>query len=86
MRAYAGAARAALAATPLRRRVPCETLTIELPFVRLGAAKRLVRPPEVELLDESYGEAVQLRLKVERPRLAALRAAFAELGIAERAD
>ena len=82
-RAYGGAAREAIAATPLLRRVPSEELALELPFARLGAVKRLVRPPEVELLEEEYGETVRLRLRVQRPRLAALRAALAELGLFE---
>jgi uncharacterized YigZ family protein len=80
VRAYGGAARAAVAATPLARRIPCEELAVALPFARLGAVKRLLRPPEVELLEELYGERVELRLRVQRPRLAALRAALAELG------
>ena len=79
-RAYGGAARAAIAATPLLRRVPSEELALELPFARLGAVKRLLRPPGIELLEERYGEIVLLRLRVQRPRLAALRAALAGLG------
>ena len=83
VRAYGGAAREAVAATPLERRVPCDELSLAFPFARLGAVKRLVRPPEVELVEERYGERVELRLRVQRPRLAALRAALAELGPCE---
>ncbi|QQR74686.1 MAG: YigZ family protein [Holophagales bacterium] len=83
VRAYGGAARDAVAATPVLRRVPVDELEVELPFARLGAVKRLLRPPEVELLAESYGETVRLRLRVQRPRVAALRATFAELGARE---
>lgn len=83
VRAYGGAARDAVAATPVLRRVPVDELEVALPFARLGAVKRLLRPPEVELLAESYGETVRLRLRVQRPRVAALRATFAELGARE---
>ena len=48
---------------------------------RVGAVKRLIRPPEIELEVEEYGEAARLVLQVHEERLAALASALADLGI-----
>jgi hypothetical protein len=47
----------------------------------VGAVKRLLRPPEVELESEEYGAAARLVLAVREERLAALREALADLGV-----
>jgi uncharacterized YigZ family protein len=60
-RSYAGAVKAALADLPTAWRVPAAIVQVTVPFERLGAVKALVRPPEVELLEESYA-ASQPRL------------------------
>lgn len=80
-RAYAAAAREALAAVPVVARVPMTTLSFALPYERLGAVKRLVRPPEVELAAEEYGEAVRLTLAVRVDQREALARALADLGV-----
>ena len=78
-RAYAGAVRAALAELPSELRRPLVRLAIEAPFDRLGAVRRLVRPPAVTIESESYAETARLVLRVERRREAELRAALAGL-------
>jgi len=83
-RAYALAAREAIAAAPLAPRVPADELVVEAPFERLGAVRRLLAPPAVELLGESYGERARLVLRVARARRAELEAALADLGLAAR--
>ena len=80
-RAYAGATREALAELPVDRRVPTVELALELPYDRLGAVKRLVRPPQVEVRSEEYGAAVRLVLAVHEPEREALEAALADLGL-----
>lgn len=80
-RAYAGATREAVAELPVARRVPAVTLAIELPYERLGAVKRLIQPPRVELRDEAYGAHVRLVLEVHESERAALEAALADLGL-----
>jgi putative IMPACT (imprinted ancient) family translation regulator len=80
-RAYSAAARQAVAALPLVDRVPVVGLEVELPYERLGAVKRLVHPPEVELAGERYGERVRLRLVVWAHRAAELEAGLADLGL-----
>lgn len=80
-RAYAGAAREAVEALKVARRVPTVRRFLELPYDRLGAVKRLVHPPEVELVGESYGEAVRLELRIHAARLAEVEAALANLGL-----
>jgi len=79
-RAYAGAVREAVAGLTVVARVPVVRLRVEVPYERVGAVKRLIRPPEVELEREEYGAAARLELVVHEERLAALREALAELG------
>jgi uncharacterized YigZ family protein len=81
-RAYAGATREALLGLPLVDRVPTARLAVEIPYEKVGAVKRLLRPPEIELQEEEYGAAARLVLAVHEEREEALREALAELGIA----
>lgn len=80
-RAYAAAAREALAGLPTVLRVPTVTVTLEAPYERVGAVKRLIHPPEVELVSEEYGERARLVLAVHAERREALAQALADLGI-----
>ena len=79
-RAYAAATRQAVAALPILDRIPVVHLAVAVPYDRLGAAKRLLRPPQVELAAEEYGAEVRLVLRVHEEREPALLAALAELG------
>lgn len=78
-RAYAGAVRLALDELPVEARVPTDRLVLELPYDRLGAVERLVRPPAVEIVGATYGERVRLELAVHAHRRPALEAALADL-------
>lgn len=80
-RAYAAAARAALSAAPLVERVPVIELEITAAFSQVGAVKRLLRAPMVELRAERYDIAAVLRIAVWRDREQELRAALADLGV-----
>jgi uncharacterized YigZ family protein len=80
-RAYAAAAREAVAGLPVVSRVPVVRLSVEVPYERVGAVKGLLRPPEVELEREEYGAVARLGLVVHEERLEALRESLAELGI-----
>jgi uncharacterized YigZ family protein len=80
-RAYAGAAREALQGLPVALRVPTVRVAVEVPYEKVGAVKRLLRPPEIELAAEEYGAAARLVLAVHEERQGALREALAELGI-----
>jgi uncharacterized YigZ family protein len=79
-RAYAGAAREALQGLPVAVRVPTVRLAVEVPYEKVGAVKRLLRPPEIELAAEEYGASARLVLAVHEEREGALREALAELG------
>jgi uncharacterized YigZ family protein len=79
-RAYAQATREAVAALAIVDRILVVEIAIAVPYDRLGAAKRLVRPPQVELAAEEYGTEVRLVLRVHEERQAVLLAALAELG------
>lgn len=81
-RAYAAAARGALAGLPVAARVPTVRVTVEVPYEKVGAVKRLLRPPEIELEGEEYGTAARLVLAVHEERRGVLQEALAELGIA----
>jgi uncharacterized YigZ family protein len=80
-RAYAAATREALRGLPVATRAPMARIAFEVPFERVGAVKRLLRPPEVELESEDYGTAARLVLAVHEERLASLREALADLGV-----
>lgn len=82
-RAYAGAAREALSTLPVVRRVPTVRIAIEVPYERVGAVKRLIHPPQVELESEEYGAAARLALAVHEERKDALLEALADLGIVQ---
>ena len=79
-RAYAGAAREALQGLTVALRVPTVRLAVVVPYEKVGAVKRLLRPPEIELAAEEYGAAARLVLAVHEEREGALREALAELG------
>ena len=80
-RAYSAAVQEALPALPVVARVPAARLAVEITHEKVGAVKRLLRPPEVELASEEYGAAARLVLAVHESRLAALQEALADLGI-----
>jgi len=80
-RAYAAAVREALPGLPLAARVPTGRIAVEIPYEKVGAVKRLLRPPEVELEAEEYGASARLVLAVHEDRLAAVGEALADLGI-----
>ena len=84
VRAYGAVAREAVAAVPVARRLQRTTVTLELPYAHVGAVQRLLRPPEVELVEESFGERVRLVLAVAEERLAAVREVAAALGLSIR--
>jgi uncharacterized YigZ family protein len=80
-RAYAGAAREALGGLAVVARVPTARVAVEVPYERVGAVKRLLRPPEIELAAEEYGAMARLVLAVQEERLASLCEALAEIGV-----
>lgn len=80
-RAYAAAAREALAGLPTVLRVPTVRVTLEVSYEKVGAVKRLIHPPAVELETEEYGERARLVLAVHEERREALRQALADLGV-----
>ncbi|HXU33552.1 MAG TPA: YigZ family protein [Thermoanaerobaculia bacterium] len=78
-RAYAAAVRAALDGLPRTVRSAMRQLSLNVPYDKIGAVKRLIQPPVVVLLGERYGESVRLDLAVVEENEAALRAALADL-------
>lgn len=81
-RAYAAAARAALEGLPVATRATTVRFDLDVPYEKVGAVKRLVHPPEVELAGEEYGASARLVLEVVEERREGLIEALADLGIA----
>lgn len=79
-RAYADALRQALLGLPLEERRHTLRLQVELPYDRVGSLRRLVHPPEVEILDETYGRRVITTLRVVSDHARELERALADLG------
>lgn len=80
-RAYAGATRAALENLQVAHRFPTVRLPLELSYDQVGAVRRLVHPPDVEIVDEEYGERVRWVLRVRQSRQNEIEAALADLGL-----
>ena len=84
VRAYGGAARAALDALPVARRVPRLAVELALGYEQLGAVMRLVHPPQVELAGERYADGVvHLTLGVRADQRRAVAAELADLGLTD---
>jgi uncharacterized YigZ family protein len=81
VRAYGAAARAAVASARTRRRLRRLRVTLMPGYAQVGAIQRLLRPPEVELVEERYGERVRVVLAVAEDRLEELRERAAALGV-----
>ena len=82
VRAYGGVARDAVATATLAARLQRTRVTLELPYAQLGAVQRLVHPPAVEILAQTFGERVRLELAVAPERLPLVRETAAALGVA----
>ncbi len=83
-RAYRKAAENALAAAGSRAVRETSLVEVTCPYERLGAVRRLVRPPQVTLAGETFEPGPTVRLEVLRSRLPALRAALEEARLAYR--
>lgn len=64
-RAYAGAVRNAVEALPIEERRAVVRLRVSLPFDRVGDLKRLIHPPVVEMIEESYTDIASITLEVD---------------------
>lgn len=80
-RAYAAAAQAAIAAAATERKRPTVELTLEVALADVGTLKRLLRPGELDLVEERYAERATLRLRLPRARHVALLEALAAAGV-----
>ena len=65
-RAYTGSLKGALEGLAVVERKPVARLRVSVPFARVGDIKRLVHPPEVILVEESYDGLARITLDVER--------------------
>lgn len=80
-RAYAGAVSSALEGLTVEVKVPQVELEVSLPYERFGALERLVHPPQVVVVEQTFGADVTVRLAVWRSRERTLREALADAGI-----
>jgi uncharacterized YigZ family protein len=80
-RAYREAAMRALEAAGARAVFDTRTLVVTCPYARLGAVKRLLRPPGVALVSEEFGEESRVTLAVRRSLVAGLMEALEEVRI-----
>jgi uncharacterized YigZ family protein len=76
-RAYADAVRPALAAAGVETRYERETLEVACPLDRVALVKRLVAPPHVALVAETFGATARFTLAVRRSRVAEIEARLA---------
>lgn len=85
-RAYSATTQLALAALPTRQELPRRRLRLTVPYDRIGAVKRLVRAPAVELASETYLAAAEIVLAVVESEVPAFLATLEELGIVAEAE
>jgi uncharacterized YigZ family protein len=86
VRAYGGAVREALERLPVRVERARVRLLVAAPPGQAGALRRLLRPGEVELVAERWGEAVELELAVVVERREEVLEALARLGLVARPE
>ncbi len=84
-RAYTAATQAALARLATRQVLARRRFRLRVPYDRIGAVKRLVRAPAVELASESYLVDAELVLAVVESEVAAFLATLDDLGVAAEA-
>ena len=75
-RAYREAAGRAIAAAGRLTRRETVLVLVTCPYEKVGSARRLVRPPDITLAGETFGETPLIRLEVLRSRLPELVAAL----------
>ena len=63
-RAYRGAAARALESAGARTVYATRRVVVTCPYARLGALKRLVRPPDISVVAEEFGEESSMTLEV----------------------
>jgi uncharacterized YigZ family protein len=83
-RAYAAAVRDAVERLPTALHTPRVRLALAAPAARVGALKRLLRPPSVEIESEIYGgesASAEIVLLVDEQRRASVERALADLRI-----
>ena len=71
-RAYREAAARALEASGERVVYETRTLVVTCPHARLGALKRLLRPPEIAIVSEEFGEEANIKIAVRLSLVAGL--------------
>lgn len=80
-RAYRESAARALEAAGTRGVYDYRALVVTCPYGRLGAVRRLVRPPEIAVVSEEFGQESKVTLAVRRSLAAELCAALKEARI-----
>jgi uncharacterized YigZ family protein len=68
-RAYRDAAREVLEIVPRERHILYGRVVVEVPFSAMSAVYRLVAPPDVVLVSETFGEPNRFELDVRRSRV-----------------
>ncbi|MCM2316515.1 MAG: YigZ family protein [Thermoanaerobaculia bacterium] len=83
-RAYRDAAREVLDAAQRERRILYDRVVVEVPFSAMSAVYRLVAPPDIVLVSETFGEPNSFELDVRRSRSERFIAQLEEKRIAAR--
>ena len=81
-RAYTAATQLALAGLPTRLELPRRRFRLRVSYDRIGAVKRLVRAPTVELASETYSADAEIVLAVVESEIAGFLATLEDLGLA----
>jgi putative IMPACT (imprinted ancient) family translation regulator len=75
-RAYAASVREALRGLQVAEITPITILDLELPLSRVGDLRRILHPPEIEILEETYDSTAHFAVQVARDRVEAVEEAL----------
>ena len=78
VKAYGGAVQLALETLPRGERVDYADVAVAIGYPSIDAVQQQLAAHEAEVVAQEYGAGVTYRLRVPRPRVAALRAALAD--------
>lgn len=75
-RAYGASVREALQKLQVAEIIPKVIFDLELPLSRVGDLKRVIHPPEVEILEETYAKSAHIAISVNLERAAEIEEAL----------
>jgi putative IMPACT (imprinted ancient) family translation regulator len=81
VRCYREAARLALEQAGREEVFATEPVELRVPYDRVSIVRRLIDPPNVVLVEESFSDVAQFRLRIRKSRLKEVKRILGEAGL-----